>query len=408
MRIRKILFCEGKDHEIGRKQGELLTSEIRQNLATFWTIWSARGYGKKELGKRALQLEKLWSPSRLEEIEGIAKGTKLKYPELLAYNLYHDFAFPEGCTVLMAVGKASATGSTIFLKNSDKGGSDSYVGPNCHRNKEINVVLVLHPHGGHKIMGVGAAGFTGLKMGLSNQGVAMGSNISRTKELADHGLEKDPTKIKALDRGAFMREGLEKGRSALGAAQAILPRLLENPMSTPGNIEFADARQAVIIEGSYRELAVEIITDDVAARSNCFVLLKGLNREDDLSSICRHTRGQQLLKEHKGKVTIKQMISFSMDHENGPGPNSICRHGSHFSEETSLSAAVMEINGKSPEKSKIAVALGKPCHAWRAKEAHIFLDLSMGPEDIPEGFRQGHTFEKFYMEEAKNKAKNNA
>jgi hypothetical protein len=94
-------------------------------------------------------------------------------------------------------------------------------------------------------------------VGLSDIGVATGSNVSRTMELTQKGTEKDSIQIKALDRGVLMRKGLEKGENALEAAQAILPNLLAHPMSTPGNIEFADAREAVVIEGSYYELARE-------------------------------------------------------------------------------------------------------------------------------------------------------
>jgi hypothetical protein len=381
MMIQKALFCEGSHYDIGKKQGESFSSEISQNLASFWDVLRAKGHDKSEVIGNAFKHEKLWTPEMLEEIEGIGEGAGIEYPELLAYNLYHDLFFPEECTVLMALGKTSATGSTIFLKNSDKVGSESYVGPS--------------------LIGVAAAGATAIKMGLNDKGVAAGSNISRTHELAKRGAEKDATQIKALDRGALMREGLERGKNALAAAQAILPNLLENPMSTPGNIQFADAQQAMIIEGSYHELATEIVKDEVAARSNRFVLLEALSKEDDLSSICRYIRGRQLLSENKGKVTMEKMIEFSMDHANGPGPNSICRHGTHFSEETSLSAAVMEINAERPEKSKIALALGKPCHAWRAREAHITLDMTMGPEAIPEGLRNGQIWKKFYTEEPK-------
>jgi hypothetical protein len=398
--IQKIIYCEGNSYVMGRKQGELLHPEISQNLMAFWNALEGRGYQKKELLKKALKHEGLLSSGRLEEIKGIGDGAGIDYPEVLAYNLFHDFAFPEGCTVLMAVGKSSATGDTIFLKNSDKVGSESYV-VNSYKNKEINVIVLLNPKEGHKIIGVAAAGTTALKMGLSDKGVVTGSNISRTMELTQRGTEKDSIQIKALDRGVLMREGLEKGKNALEAAQAILPRLLANPMSTPGNVEFADAREAVVIEGSYHELATEIVRDEVAARSNCFVLLKALNRADDLSSICRYIRCMQLLNGHRGKITSEKMIEFSMDHANGPGPNSICRHGTHFSEETSLSASVIEINGKNPEKSKIAIALGKPCHAWRAKEAHITLDMAMGVKDIPEGLLNGETWKKFYTEEPK-------
>jgi len=397
--IQKLIYCEGDNYGIGRKQGELLFWEIRRNLMTFWDVLRVRGYCKKELIKKGMKLEGLLSSHRLEQIKGIGDGARTEYPEVLAYNLFHDIALAEGCTVLMAVGKASATGDTIFLKNSDKMGSGSYVGPTSYKNKEINIIVLLNPKEGHKIIGVAAAGTTALKMGLNDKGVATGSNFSRTKELDLRGTEKDSIQMKALDRGALMSEGLEKGRNALEAAKAILPGLLENPMSTPGNIEFADAKEAIIIEGSYKEMATQIVRDDIAARSNCFVLLKALNRENDLSSICRYARCLQLLNEHKGRVTSGRMMEFSMDHANGPGPNSICRHGVHFSEETSLSAAVMEIDGKSPERSKMTIALGKPCHAWRAKEAHITLDMTMGLEDIPEGLKDGEIWKRFYTEE---------
>jgi len=246
-------------------------------------------------------------------------------------------AFPEGCTVMMAVGNTSATGDTVLMKQSDKVGSEKYVGPLAYKNKELNIALVVDPLKGNKTIGVAAAGQTALKMGMNDKGVAAGCNISRTKELKQRGTESDATQLKALDRGALMRDGLEAGSNALEAAQTILPGLLESPMSTPGNIEFDDAREAVIIEGSYTEMATEIVRDAVAARSNRFVILKELARDDDLSSICRYIRCLELLNENKGKITLEKMIEFSMDHANGPGPNSICRHGTHFSEESSLS-----------------------------------------------------------------------
>ena len=398
--ISKAVYCSGTYQEIGKQEGRILAPEINENLMNFWNTIASKGYRKSELIKNASKQERYLTTAMLEEIEGISKGSNQDFPELLAYNVYHDIAFPEECTVMMAVGEASSTGSTIFQKNSDKVGSESYVGLNCYKNKEINVVLVLDPVGSNKIVGVVAAGGTALKMGLNDKGVATGSNIARTKELTKRGTEKDSIQIKALDRGSLLRIGLERGTNAIEAAQAVLPRLISSPMSTPGSVHFADATQAIIIEGSYTEMAVETIINRVAARSNRFQLLEKINNENDLSSICRYTRCMQLLNENKGKITTEKMIEFSMDHANGPGPNSICRHGTHFSEETSLSAAVMEINKENPEKSKISIALGKPCHAWRDKRAHISLSMEVKPEDIPEGFKNGEIWKEFYTEEA--------
>jgi hypothetical protein len=395
----KLLFCKGSYYDMGLNQGESLGYEIRQNLIAFWEVLKTLGYDKNEVLEQGIKSESLYEQSRVGEIAGIADGARIGYPEMLTYNIFHDVAFPEECTVMMAVGSTGATGDTVFMKNSDKVGSDTYTGENTYKNKEVNVVVVLEPEDGNKVIGVAAAGVTAIKMGLSDRGVAAGTNISRTVELAKRGVEKDSIKIKALDRAALIRDGLIKGNNALEAAQIVMPGLLENPMSTPGNMEFADAREGVIIEGSYKELAMEIVRDDIAARSNRFVLLKELARDDDLSSICRYIRCHQLLEEIKGEVTMDKMIEFSMDHVNGPGPNSICRHGTHFSEETSLSAAVMEINGREPEKSRIAIALGKPCHAWKDKEAHIICDMTIGPKDLAEGLRNGEAWKKFYTEE---------
>ena len=399
--IEKMLFCDGSHGEIGRKQGELLSAEIRHNLTAFWKELKKQGRQKKAILRNALKHEQLWRASRLEEIEGMARGVKLPYPELLAYNVFHDVVFPEGCTVMMAVGKTGANGNTVFFKQSDKVGSEKYVGPLAYLNKEINIAIATEPKGANKTIGVTAAGQTALKMGMNDKGVAAGCNISRTKELTQRGTEKDATQLKALDRGALMRDGLEAGNTAIEAAQTILPGLLASPMSTPGNIEFADAKEAVIIEGSYSEMATEIVRDAVAARSNRFVILKELARDDDLSSICRYVRCLELLHANKGKVTLEKMIEFSQDHANGPGPNSICRHGNHFSEETSLSSMVMEINAEEPLKSRIAIALGKPCHSWTSKDGHLIADMTLKSEDIPEGLRTGEHWKKYYTEEPK-------
>ena len=397
--IQRMLYCDGSHSEIGRKHGELLSTEIRHNLNAFWNALKLKGSEKKDVIKNALKLEKLWRVARLEEIQGMARGVGVDYTDMLAYNVFHDVAFPDGCTVMMAVGNTSATGDTVLFKQSDKVGSEKYVGPLAYMNKEINVALVVDPKEGNKTIGVTAAGQTALKMGMNDKGVAAGCNISRTKELTQRGTEKDATQLKALDRGALMRDGLENGDTALAAAQTILPGMLESPMSTPGNIEFADAKEAIIIEGSYTEMATEIVRDRVAARSNRFVILKELARDDDLSSICRYVRCMELLHANKGNITLEKMIEFSQDHANGPGPNSICRHGNHFSEETSLSSMVMEINGKEPEKSRIAIALGKPCHSWASDDGHIIGDMTMTAEDIPEGLRNGDIWKKYYTEE---------
>jgi len=164
-------------------------------------------------------------------------------------------------------------------------------------------------------------------------------------------------------------------------------------------MEFVDAKEGIILEGSYDRTAVETVKNTVASRSNCFVLLKDLNKWDDVSSQARYVRTQQLLRSHFGEIDRQKMIQFSMDHENGPGPNSICRHGTTPEEETSLSAAVMEVNSKRPEKSLITIAIGKPCHSWRNSKSHVTLSMDVDPRTIPQGLVSGDVFKEVYTEE---------
>ncbi|MFQ5878634.1 MAG: C45 family autoproteolytic acyltransferase/hydrolase [Dehalococcoidia bacterium] len=391
-----IIPAQGTAYQIGRRHGELAASAVRSNLESLWRTLHSLGIGPRDLLPKACSDEALLSAVRRREIQGIAWGSRLPYLELLAYNLYHDVAFPEECTVIMAVGSACAGGRTLFMKNSDQVGSEKMAGPHFHRNKEIYVVQVAQLDGGNRIVGVSAAGSTGIKMGMNDKGVAAGSNIARTKELAKRRV--DIAQIRASDRTQLLRDGLEQP-SARAAAQRIMAKLMEAPTSTPGNIEFADALEGWIIEGSYDRVAVEVLRNQVGCRANRFQIMETLNSPQDVSSICRYVRCQQLLAENADSLTFEKLIEFSQDHANGPGPNSICRHGDHFRDETSLGGAVIEINAEQPERSRIAIALGKPCHAWSDPDGWLILEAGTDESQVPQQFLDGSVWKRFYSEE---------
>jgi hypothetical protein len=127
-------------------------------------------------------------------------------------------------------------------------------------------------------------------------------------------------------------------------------------------------------------------------------VLRELNDPADVSSYCRYIRTQQLLLDHLGRLSPDLMRRFSQDHSNGPGPNSICRHGRHYEEETSQSAMVVELTNESPRKCNFWIALGKPCHAWQHPEGYIRGRMDQ-LDRIPEGFLNGDTWKRFWSEE---------
>ena len=378
-------------------RGAVTRPAIEDNLHLFWQTLKNRGVHRREVLGTLRRAERALGPGRLEEIADLSAGSETPFEDLLAFNLYEDAVFRDGCTVLMALGKTSASGNPILLKNSDKVGGQSLTGPNFHLNKEINVIQDVRSDSGHRILGVCAAGSTGIKMGMNDAGVITASNIGRTVELKEK--KTDLTTLRAIDRAQVMRDGLEFD-NARDAAERTLSDLIDSPMSTPGNVEFLDKEACYIIEGSYTQFAVEIIRGDrVAARANHFKLLHDLNDPEDIAGHKRYARCMELLEGNAGRIDREKMIEFSMDHANGPGPNSICRYGTTPEEETSLSSMIMEINPDDPKKSAVHICLGKPSHAWRDPAGNLTLSMDSKPEDIPQGFLNGDIWKRFYTEE---------
>lgn len=375
--------------------GRFASDAVRFNIDEFWKMANSQGISRNLVfSKYRCNVEGLGARDYLK---GIASTAGVSLDDLVAFNALKPILSPEECSVLIAMADSTSSKMTTMLKNSDKVGSEKLVGDNFYRNKEINIVVTEKPDNGNKFIAVAAAGEVSIKMGMNDVGVATGSNIARTTQLREKKV--DITQVRALDRGWLMREGLIRASTAEDASKFVASELMRSPMSTPGNLEFVDSRTAMLIEGSYDQVAIQKITSGVVARSNRFVLLHDLNDPEDVSSFVRLTRSNQLLLQNKGKIDADKMIEFSQDHENGPGPNSICRHDANFRSETSLAAAVMEINASDPKKSRFYVALGKPCRAWPSPRAHMVVGLDEGAEEFPPGFLNGATWKEFYSEE---------
>ena len=383
----------GSPYERGIMAGTQLRSAIRLNITNFWTTLEESGFS------RTWVIEKLndqqCDENQIDEICGMSKASEIATADILAFNVYRKIFFPDECTMMMGMSDTTASGNPIYMKNSDKVGGKELAGEKYHSFKEINVIRFEKSEDGTRIIGVSAAGETGLKMGINDKGVATGSNISRTTELKNKLV--NLTKIRALDRAELLRRGLYYPNAVM-AGKAILDEILENPMATPGNVHFADTTGAYLLEGSYDRVAAQYLKKGVAIRANGFVLMRELNDPSDISTQARYIRGSNLLEENKGSLTIDKFVKFSQDHENGPGLNSICRHHNDFAQETSLSAMVMELDKNRPSDSKIRICLGKPCHAWNNPAGNISFTMSTKFEDIPEIYKNGSAWKQFYSE----------
>ena len=389
-------------HRLGQRRGERLRDAIRHNVAGFRVALDERGLNHETVRTEAERCgERLDSGTRAE-IKGKAETSGVPERDLLAFSLFEETLLPDGCTTAIAAGDAAASGDTVFFKQSDKKGADEFEGENYHEHQQINVVRIENPDGQNKIIGVTAAGSQAVKMGINDKGVAIGSNISRTTTFDEEGT--DSKDWAAASRGEYMRQGLLHGDTANEVAEHITPMLFADPMSSPGNIDIADHERTIVLEGEYTHLASEWVDDDIVARTNKFQVLADLARpESEIpSSYRRYERATETLEEHAGSVTVDHLRDLSVDHTNGPGLESVCRHEEHGqTDETSLSAAVFDIDGSDPRNTDIYLALGKPCHAWRTEEGDGWLHLkaNVTEADVPDRFLTGEAWLEHYTEE---------
>jgi len=389
-------------YESGRAIGDRQRDAIRHNLSGFWTAVADRGIDRDTVVSEAEDRVDHLPAFVSAEIEGMAEGAGVPYPDLLAFNCFEETLLPDGCTTAVAAGSAAADGDTVFFKQSDKKGADEFEGEDYHEHQQINVVRVEEHDDRNKVIGVTAAGSTAVKMGINEHGVAIGSNLSRTVTFDEEGT--DSKDWAAASRGAYMRQGLLHGDTAFEVAEHIVPKLFEDPMSSPGNIDIADADRAVVLEGEFTHLASEWVEDDVVGRGNKFQVLDDLARSEDEipSSYSRYARVMEVLEANEGEVDVETMRALSVDHENGPGLESVCRHQEHhYTDETSLSAAIFDIDGDDPGNTDVYIALGKPCHAWRTEEGDGWLHFTVDAteDDIPDRFVTGDAWLEHYTEE---------
>lgn len=388
--------------EYGSEHGERLSAAIEHNLDVFRRAIEARGLDLETVRDAAREKADLLSLATHAELDSKAETASVDRTDLLAFTLFEETLVPDGCTTAIAAGEAAANGETIFFKQSDKKGADEFEGEDYHQHQQINVVRVENPDNANGIVAVTAAGSSAVKMGMNDQGVAIGSNISRTTTFEEE--TTDSKDWAAASRGAYMREGLLHGDTANEVAEQITPMLFADPMSSPGNIDIADHERAIILEGEFTHLASEWVEDEVIGRGNKFEVLDDLARpeEEIPSSYNRHRRVMEVLEANNGDVTVGDMRELSIDHENGPGLNSICRHQENdYTDETSLSAAIFDIDENDPEDSTIYIALGKPCHSWRTDEGEGWIELTAGvsENEVPDEFLSGDAWLEHYTEE---------
>jgi len=379
--------------DIGFVLGCQLAEAIKYNVNSSMKDAESRGIDRRRLKQVAARYVKILSAGALDLMGGLSRGSRIPFSSILYFNVIQDWLCADGCTTFAAVGKGTANCGALLLKNRDVPANSPVRGRYYYENRQINVVQVLKNPDGNITIGVATAGSTGIVMGLNTCGVATASSQGRTKEF------KPETQNGRVGnyRGQLMREGLEH-HTAKDAVKHVLNRLIQMKTENPGILWFVDKQNIYVIEVAPREFSVQHVEDGFAVRANHFILLNQLN-DKNISSDCRYARGRQLMEENFGNINREKMIEFSMDHGNGPGENSICKHSRNERGTVTESAAIMEVNGRDPKKSRISIALGSPCRAWRRRAGNITFQMDDAIENIPKRFLDGSVYKEFIKEE---------
>lgn len=393
----EMVIARGTHEMIGYELGTNLAEAIRHNILLQDQEVLARGINKSLVTQIVNRFEETAASTSMKLMKGLSRGSGIPYKSILRYNAMQGIISPEECTTFAAIGEATPDGKPVLLKNRDKSGNFDFCGKGYYKNKEVNVVQVLEIDDGNTIVGVTSAGSTGIMMGLNRHGVALASNFGAIKEVSN----KSSKELYGISgRPQIVREGLEC-KSAHEAVNLAIKKLTESPMGSPGMLFFIDAKEIYVIEGTHlsNQFAVQHITDGAISRSNHFELLEHLNNQKYISAMCRKIRARELVEQNYGKIDSNKLKEFSMDHENGPYENSICRHSKNPEGSVTVSAAIIEIDCRNPQKSKISVCLGSPCRAWRNENGSFTFRMDSDIESIPQRFLSEDAFKEFYTPE---------
>ncbi len=258
------------------------------------------------------------------------------------------------CDTLVALGNSTEDGSVIFGKNSDRPPNEAHVIRHFPRmeHREGSKVKCTHteiPQEPETLEVLLSCPFWiwGAEMGVNEYGVAIGNESVWSKEdYADAGLL-------GMD---LLRLGLERGETARRALEVIV-ELLEKygqggshnygtPLKYHNSFIIADTSEAWVLETADKYWVAEYVKD-VRSISNKYTIGKEWDlaspnlvehaiekgwcesRKDFNFARCyevsgiqqimhcdeRLDRSTKLLQDNKGKITVKDMMSYLRDHE---------------------------------------------------------------------------------------------
>ena len=312
-------------------------------------------------------LEKM--PQRyLEECEGIAEGSGFPREKIFAINFSMGIfkLFKDGCTAFTVPKEHSESGASLLMKNRDL----------PYRRMFPQVLTYSDLDGYNRFLGVTNGGNASWYQGVNDKGLTIFNTATQGGKYEE-----------GMIIPILIRSILEECEDTVEAIKFIKT----NKIDGCSNLFLGDHNDVYIIElkNGYPPHVKKLKKPD--ARANHYLFhdnLPAITKTEIIGrqqTLTRYTRAKQLLKGLE-RVSVNNFIEFSKDHNQGPGPYSICRHeafvGSTLDKiltSTTLSCQIFKIG----EEIETFVSLGQPCQT-EFKHLHFNDEI---PSELASGER---------------------
>lgn len=279
-------------------------------------------------------------PEALEEMRGIADGSRLSYEDVLLMNFSSEVRSQAsaGCTAFAATNGATMSGQPIMGKTRDMAFQAYFPFQIAMR--------VRTPERAEVFLAEAFSGMAVTGCGMNEHGLGLTLNIIISISDADDSV--------GIQRAFLARLILERCKSV----EEVLDLFSKTDLAYQGaNFLVCDAEgECALVEKSHRHQAVIRPEDGVIASTNHFTDpgMRQFDRVFTQPTRIRIERMASLLESARGKIDLSMAKGFLRDHAHGLGINSICRHKP--SGVNTVQAYILE-----PRSREIHIADGHPC-----------------------------------------------
>ena len=341
----KVVEVSGNPYEIGFQYGAACP-EIRTMLDITCQVFG--GWDTvRELAEKYVPMylpaAEAYAPEIVDEMKGMAAGTQLDFQDIFFLNITYEISVPSvmGCTSFALGGEAAGNSKTIAGQNFDY----------LSMWEDSMVLLKIRPASGPDILAIAPAGSLGL-IGLNLAGISLNLNLLRNE---DSLTPKGGVPAHIILRKVLTSETISE---AIGIITSAGRRSAKNYLLT------SDKGDIVDLEVTSDDIDVHYAEEGILTHANHFETTRfgstDLAPEYFPDSHIRCQRLNQLLKNHRGRLSVELMKRLLQDHHNRP--NSICRHPDPTNPlpiGRMMKTLVSLIN--CPEERKAYIALGNPC-----------------------------------------------